>query len=432
MKHFFFICLFVFVVHTVDAQAADWYVRPSGGTGAGTSWTAAWNNMGGINWSNVSPGDTIWVAGGSYSQTLNPTKNGASGKQITIRRVLVTDSVPTSAPGWSTSYASVATLSGGILINQHSYITIDGGEEYGFYVPVSSGGTGMRVASTSGTPCRSIYLYRTEIKGPGYQSVTSETDLYLAAEGGTPPVYDLIVSHCFFHQADTLIKTGGVDGMVIEYSKLWECSSGNLSTVHPDVWYSYTISNAVFRYNHVWKNEAEAVFFSYGGSDNISFYGNVFETFTGTAIEFRQDYTYGNIYIYNNTFYNSGGGVTFRGAVGSSSSVKNNIFWQCPLNANNASHDYNLYSGSSANGETHGVVGGSTNPFVNLAGRDFHIVATNGSAYPRDKGIYLGTPFDVDMDGVTRNKTPSIGAYEFKTIVGSVSPPSAPSSLMVQ
>ena len=50
MKHLFYISLLIICFHAVDAQAADWYVKSSGGSGSGTSWTAAWNGMDGINW----------------------------------------------------------------------------------------------------------------------------------------------------------------------------------------------------------------------------------------------------------------------------------------------------------------------------------------------------------------------------------------------
>src|SRR3954466_7595085 len=81
---------FVFAIITlVSAQggfAADWFVR-STTTGAnnGTDWNNAWS-ISGINWASVNPGDTIWLAGGTYTGSLNPKKSGVAGNLIYVKR----------------------------------------------------------------------------------------------------------------------------------------------------------------------------------------------------------------------------------------------------------------------------------------------------------------------------------------------------------
>ena len=88
------------------AFSANWYVV-SGGAGSktGANWSNAWD-AGGISWSSISAGDTIWLAGGSYASTLAVGKSGVAGNSIQIKRVLSTDSVPTSAAGWSAAFDS--------------------------------------------------------------------------------------------------------------------------------------------------------------------------------------------------------------------------------------------------------------------------------------------------------------------------------------
>lgn len=49
-------------------------------SGNGTSWAGAWNGFSAINWAVIRPGDTIYISGGSSSQTYRETLTvGASG-----------------------------------------------------------------------------------------------------------------------------------------------------------------------------------------------------------------------------------------------------------------------------------------------------------------------------------------------------------------
>jgi len=74
----------------IQVEAANWYVRPNGstyGSANGTSWTNAWSGWSGIIWASVNAGDTIWVAGGTYTQQLIPNKGGTSDTaRVTIAR----------------------------------------------------------------------------------------------------------------------------------------------------------------------------------------------------------------------------------------------------------------------------------------------------------------------------------------------------------
>src|SRR5580658_311438 len=89
----------------------SWYIaKGASGTStspcssAGTTWTNAWGEMDQINWSCVSAGDTVWIAGGTYSQGFVVGASGTATKPIYIARVLSTDEVPASAPGWSPAF----------------------------------------------------------------------------------------------------------------------------------------------------------------------------------------------------------------------------------------------------------------------------------------------------------------------------------------
>src|SRR5208337_5568291 len=88
-----------------SASAANWYVRPGGaGSKTGADWNNAWD-VGSIGWSSVSGGDTVWLAGGTYTSQVHPTSSGRStNNPIYVRRVQAADSVPVAAAGWNTSF----------------------------------------------------------------------------------------------------------------------------------------------------------------------------------------------------------------------------------------------------------------------------------------------------------------------------------------
>ena len=114
--------------------AADWYVRPTAsGSNTGRDWSNAWS-LSGIGWANVNAGDTIWLAGGTYTGSLNIQKSGSAGNYISVKRVRATDANPAAAPGWSPGFDSqvvvaptdnlACTWLGGSGLG--SYVMIDG------------------------------------------------------------------------------------------------------------------------------------------------------------------------------------------------------------------------------------------------------------------------------------------------------------------
>jgi len=79
--------------------ATSYYVSKNGNNSDGLSWTSSWNEMNQINWANINPGDTIWLAGGTYTTSLSPRASGTTGNLIYIKRVLSTDTAPVNSPG---------------------------------------------------------------------------------------------------------------------------------------------------------------------------------------------------------------------------------------------------------------------------------------------------------------------------------------------
>src|SRR5260370_38686162 len=88
-------------------MGSNWFVVPGGsGSKNGQSWANAWS-ADGIG--NVGPGDTVWFAGGTYSESLTiPSVSGTSGNRITYQKVLSSDpsNITSNVAVWNTSFGT--------------------------------------------------------------------------------------------------------------------------------------------------------------------------------------------------------------------------------------------------------------------------------------------------------------------------------------
>ena len=126
------ILITLFYVHfAAIANAANWYIDPNAqGTETGTSWANAWTVFSSIVWgsSGVKAGDTLYISGGTTSQTYTTTltvgASGVAGNPITIRPgqdvghngevILDFDALGDSAVGF------------GINLANRKYVVVDG------------------------------------------------------------------------------------------------------------------------------------------------------------------------------------------------------------------------------------------------------------------------------------------------------------------
>ena len=112
------------------AHAANFFVRPNGGSYGsenGSDWNNAFDGFSGINWGSINAGDTIWVAGGNYTQALVPAKSGTSASPISVRRARSDASQCTGAAGWSSAFnATVHQVQQSITFNSFNFVTVSG------------------------------------------------------------------------------------------------------------------------------------------------------------------------------------------------------------------------------------------------------------------------------------------------------------------
>ncbi|MEK7635492.1 MAG: hypothetical protein AAB405_00135 [Patescibacteria group bacterium] len=427
-KIFLFIGIFLvmFIFNVISAEAANWYVRPSGGSGSGTNWTTAWNGLNGINWSSVSCGDTVWVAGGAYTQGFNPAKNCTSGNKLFIRRARSDASACTSAAGWSSGYDSLISQTSAIDFvsgQTANYITISGrttaeGGDYGWkiYRSGTAPGYGIRMWGSSST--NNLTFEYMEVMGDGTSSSMQWTGdakgIYDAPVSGTSGYHTL--SHMKIHGWGTGIFLNYKSDHIIEYIDMYDIS-GN-ATEHSNLMYIHASNRGTVRYSKFYNSSVSGtgIAFSDGGPFNDwKIYGNIFydmSTSTATAISVQQA-TITGLKMFNNTFSNNVFNFRLSSAsCGTGTESKNNIVYGSGGSVSCGSTSNNLTTSDSS-------------IFINAASKDFHIVSTIGSGYPRNAGTNLSGTFIFDMDGVVFGGDDSlwdVGSYEY-TIGVDTSPP---------
>lgn len=381
----------------------NWYVRQNGGSYGnqnGTDWINAFNGFLGINWNSISCGDTIWIAGGNYTDSLQPSKVCTNESRLYIRRARIDAPECTETNGWNPIYAANINHTGGIrLFASNKYITFSGrtstnGGNNGWYINfsgVTTGGNGIVFGHGDIHNDYLTFEYM-DLQGPG--------PIYYTQDGraidGTPSL-NIITGNIFSHMKiwnwESAIYNVGMSFSLYEYLDVSDIGTTNWE-FHPNGIIAWGSDNVIIRWSkwHTGANNygvGEGIFIEQsGGCDNWKIYGNIFynQKHTGKNIEITANII--GMKIWNNTFYNNNfDPISFGPGIscGTGSEFKNNL---------------SIMSGSSSCGiTTNNIQLNSPNPFVNSDNEDFHIVDTIGDNYPRNAGIDLSTHFITDMDG---------------------------------
>lgn len=426
--------VFLFLLTSVSSSnAANWYVKKGAtGTNAGTSWANAWNEMDQISWRSISPGDTIWLAGGTYTSNLTIGKSGTSDNRIYVKRVRATDADPTAAAGWNASYDAqvIINVDDGIRWNSGtdgtgSYVTIDGRIDSGIR-SVTPGLYSWSAAVFMDTGNTGVVIQYVDAAGPGgadpYMYVEDVKAIKTAWGSGRGTVTDLTVRYCRMHGAVDQLMLSNISTGLFEHNELYDNRSLNAAKFHPGtVGVTSCGGTITYRYNKHYNLTAEGILLgTSAGSSPCTWkvYGNIFYGGYNDLYRFIElQYKDWPVYVYNNTIVDLWVGIrAINGATwATGSQVYNNIFYNVAIpyaEGTTVVHDYNALSGS--NSEAHGVANMRSSAFVNYAGRDYRIISGVGANYPADKGVSLGAEYGTDILGVSRpqNSAWDIGAYE--------------------
>jgi hypothetical protein len=413
------------------ALAANWYVRPSGGTGSGSSWTAAWNGLGAIQWGSVACGDTIWVAGGSYSQSLSLTKTGcASTSRVYIRKARADAAECTGAAGWSSAYDStVHQTRSSINVSNANYMVVSGrtsasGGANGWWIDFTGATSGTGIEWPNDATGSNNTLEYIDIQGPGNITYSSDgrgidATPFSSASGN-------LFSHLKIWNWESGIYNAGINNSTFEYIDEFDIMAVNWSSFHPNGIYISGSANGVVRYSKFHKGPGgngtgEGIFVEQSGNANgWQIYGNVFYDLTSTLKAIEITAPVSGWKIYNNTFVNITIPPGEYSANCSSSEYRNNFFYATSVGS----------CGTASNN----VTAGGTDRFVNYGAKDFHIVSTTGSGYARNAGVNLSSLFTLDMDGDSfgSDGTWDVGAYAYGGAVGTQPNPPAGLTAVVQ
>jgi hypothetical protein len=453
---FFPLLLLMLATTAAESFAGNWYVR-KGATGSnnGTDWNNAWNEMNQINFSAVACGDTIWIAGGTYTSALSPTKSCTATTVLNIFRVLSTDSVPIGAAGWNSAFDSTVILSNaGINVgNGSAYWTVDGrvgtvaSNNFGISAQFTGGNYGIEFAA--GASANHLTFSHIEIYGPSCvtaQSCSSDTHAFdIRWSAGT--VSNITVDHSWLHREAEIIWIGpSVSNLTFQYTQI--DTSATTADEHADILYGsagITISNLTFRYCRIFNSDNDGMLFESSTTINgFYFYGNMYYHSMNEIFVFKSGQSISNLYFYNNVFEwdpnaTFPSGNTWQsffnwGATPTSGAVENNVFEDLPAGPwGGVTADYNAYSsdiGKQDSG-THSFTYVKGTQFVNEpdesnpSAADFHLISSGVTSFG-GKGTTLSAPYNTDIDGNVCSTSCSVGAYQSTS---NANTPAAPSGL---
>ena len=258
-------------------------------------------------------GDTYYIAGSASSYGAYTFNTAVSGTTwVYIKKATSTDHG--TETGWVSTYGTLQALFTTFSVGSTGYIDISGQYEYGIKADFGMGQHGITYNSSA--PSMQFRYIDFDGMPAGTTSYSGSTGC-LYVSGGLNPT-GFLMSHCACHGGETMFQCEACNGVTIEYSDIYDNESTS-SNYHANIMYLTGTNGLVFRYNKVHNMITEGIFLSgYGGTNsNIALYGNIFYDGygTGRGIELRQDYSYSNVYIYNNTFVNlPGGGVNILGS----------------------------------------------------------------------------------------------------------------------
>lgn len=446
---------FIFSAKGVVAAGTNWYVH-KGATGSnnGTSWTNAWNEMNQISFSTVACGDTVWLAGGTYTTSMTINKACTAVSVLNIFRVLSTDLVPTAAAGWNSSFDSQVVFNNTEIdfTGGSAYVTMDGrigdpiNGNYTLGISIQSTGNNYAILETNSGPSNShITFAHIEAFGPscvaaGNCSATADA---LGLHNFSNPSTFVTIDHCWLHRWAEIINNSGDTNFTLQYSQL--DTDVTTTAEHADIAYVNGGTNYIIRYNRIYSSQADGFLFESGNTyTSMDWYGNLIYHSGGSLIDFKSGSTCSGIHLYNNVFLDDGqdgyGGVHpsflyFQSALTGTSAVENNVFQGVRWNVGAIpTQDYNAFDTATGKQDTgpHSFTYTIGNQFVNSPSSsnpnaaDFRLTSTGATTF--QNGVTLSAPYNVDADGNIRGASGHwyIGESQF----GSGSGPQPPTGLL--
>lgn len=408
---------------------ADKYVRDGGSSSACTTWSDACDQLSTAE-GVVTRGETIWIADGAYTGeiTFNVANSGTT--VITIKKATI--AAHGTETGWDNAYGDgTATFSGGFVFTT-SYWLLDGVSRTTWTT-----GYGIKIDRT-GSPGRGIEIDgdNTTVRYVEIQGAGPDDDGTPADDGiyATDSQTAITIQYCYLHdfgRAPFILR--GQNNFLLEYSHIArnESTAGQHSEGVSLYGGDGANDNNVFQFN-IWEDIEGTGTIVVGQADNTQVYGNLIYWTSGYpnagqtggynsngSITSWNTETQTNGKYYNNTIIlPASGGLNFAATnqgAGTGNVAYNNVYF-CPGTIgtrisydDGTTHDYNVYSGADAEGESNAQTGITSSLFVDSATYDFRLTAATNA------GTTLSSPYNTDLLGVTRavDGVWDRGAYEY-------------------
>jgi Secretion system C-terminal sorting domain/Right handed beta helix region len=445
-----------------NTYAQTYYVDALNGSNnfTGTSPSQAWSTLQKAV-SSVGAGATVIIAGGTYfgKVTIPATANGVMGAPTIFKNK---DGETPIIDGLNTG-----TMWEGLLtLNQNQFITIKGlktqnGYWYGFNVVNSNNiiidgcaSINTRASGIYANSCSALTITNNDIRkacqftgrdanGNGTQeciTVTGSNNFKVTKN----EVWD-----------STVPGTAGGEGIDVKGSSFnGEVSANYIHDIVPlgiyiDAGSGEEHTIRVFN-NKVYRTGGLGVAGELGGhARDIYIYNNVVASSKASGIVFQEtgNGKFTNVFVVNNTFYNSANGTSFAGDVGSYTKnaastnivIKNNIFYNKIANyrftiwhntpaahviSNNLYFDFKASANSSLSFTASNLTTADVQAdpkFNNIAIEDYSLLPTSPAI---NKGVPVNLPnsatplFTTDFNGNPKGTTWDMGAYEYTARVG--------------
>lgn len=434
-------------VNPVGGSGDSWYVdNAATGSNTGASWANAWTSFLSIAWSSIQPGDTIYISGGTssktYSGNINVLASGTAGNPVTITKGV--------DPGHNGEVILQGSGSGyGVNIRPEDYIMVSGLSFQGWGKSIRISGSSGSTYSSEGA-AKHIIIENNDILmdyGGGIGIQTSDhitiRNNYLETLNYVPTQTDGIYSqrnHDNVYEGNTIIinnqHTGGHDdGIQLyqdtditvkgNYIEQHNDKSGNAQGIYATVMHgtSYYVNNVVNLRNA----QSNALTFrrlpDSGGDGNVVIYGN-------TVYAIRPYHLIQATEVEDPVIKNNIGMVATTSLVplevkqwnGNPSNIENNLLWN-PNTNNVANIGGSIKTQSQLESMGINIDGKRADPkFISIPDKDFHLQSSSPAI---DAGKDLGSPYNVDKDGVPRPQGSAwdIGAYEYTSGTPMNNPP---------